>query len=159
MITDDIEDEFRPHSVPYIVTGTFILWVCWLFFNGGSTYKITETGGILPEKVMMNTILSAASSGLFSIFLKNRILGTHTSRNKYDLGAITNGILAGLVAITGGCHNMENWAAILTGVIGGAVYCGSCKLLQKIKVDDPLEATNVHGFGGLTGLFCIGIFD
>ena len=78
MMTEDIEDDFRPHSIPYIVVGTFILWVCWLFFNGGSTYTIVETGGTLPEKVMMNTILAASSGGLWSIYMKNRILGTHS---------------------------------------------------------------------------------
>ena len=79
MFTDEVEDDFRPHSVPYMVTGSFILWVCWLFFNGGSTFKIIKVteDGLYPEKIMMNSILSASTGGLFSIFFKNKILGTY----------------------------------------------------------------------------------
>ena len=118
-----------------------------------------DTGGIFPEKIMMNTTLAAASGGIWSIFMKNRILGTHSRLNRYDLTAISNGILAGLVAITASCHNVESWAALVIGLIGSIFYTLSCKLLHKLKIDDPLEATNVHGFGGIAGLICAGLFD
>ncbi len=159
MITEDIEDDFRPHSIPYVVTGTFILWVCWLFFNGGSTYKIIQNSNIKPEVVMMNTILSAASAGLVSVFFKNRILCSKQANMKYDLGSICNGILIGLVGVTGSCHNVASWAAITIGALSGFVYALSTKLMFRLEIDDPLEASQVHGFGGLTGVIAAGIFD
>jgi len=161
MITEEIEDEFHPHSIPYVVTGTFILWVCWLFFNGGSTFVIIPTSSDSPasEVIMMNTILSASMGGIFSVFLKNRIVGTFEETNRYDLGAICNGILAGLVAITGPCANVEPWAALIIGGFGGLMLALSTKLLRKLHIDDPLEATQVHGFGGLTGVLISGLFD
>ena len=141
MITEEIEDEFRPHSIPYVVTGTFILWVSWLFFNAGSSFTIVDLGDIRPEHVMMNTFLAASTGGLFSVFFKNRITCSHTSTNKYDLGAICNGILCGLVSITGPCHNVTPFSALVIGIIGATVYSFSTKLLYKLKIDDPIEAT------------------
>ncbi len=78
---------------------------------------------------------------------------------KYDLGSICNGILIGLVGITGSCHNVEPWAAIVTGAISGLVYALATKLLYRLEIDDPLEATQVHGFGGLVGVLVSGLFD
>lgn len=54
---------------------------------------------------------------------------------------MTNGILAGLVSVTAGCNLFEPWAAFIVGGLGSLVYIGSTRLMEKIKVDDPLEAT------------------
>jgi len=107
----------------------------------------------------MNTIIAAAAGGITSVALKHRIAGTYEARTRYDVGALCNGILIGLVAITGPCNNVEPWAAAIIGVLAGLLLGLSTRLLIKIKVDDPLEATQVHGFGGLLGLFLTGFFD
>mmetsp|Transcript_28374 Transcript_28374/g.37875 ORF Transcript_28374/g.37875 Transcript_28374/m.37875 type:complete len:127 (+) Transcript_28374:155-535(+) len=108
---------------------------------------------------MMVTILSASSSGIIATFLKPHIMSTYSKRNRFDVTALSNGILAGLVAITGVCDRCDTWAAFTIGLIGGIVYVLACKLSQKVGVDDPVEASQVHGFGGMWGLIAVGIFD
>jgi len=62
---------FTPNSPPFMVAGTFTLFVCWLFFNGGSGYGITNQEGInSPQKIIMNTILSGSSGGISIIFVQ-----------------------------------------------------------------------------------------
>jgi Amt family ammonium transporter len=60
---------------------------------------------------------------------------------RVDFGGLSNGILAGLVAITASNHCVEAWAALVIGSIGGIIYCLGCKLLEKLEIDDPLEVT------------------
>merc|ERR1712061_700320 len=107
----------------------------------------------------MNTIISAATGGLVAAFVKPWFMGLYSSRNRYDVAALSNGILAGLVAITGICDRVDPWAALIIGLIGGLVYAGACKLCDWLNVDDPIEASSVHGFTGMWGLIACGIFD
>ena len=120
---------------------------------------MAQLDGAYPSLVMMNTILGAGSGGFFAFFLKHRIAGSFNDKNKYDVGALCNGTLIGLVSITAGCNNIDPWAAILIGASGAVIYGLASRLLIKLKVDDPLEATHVHGFGGLWGVFVVGLFD
>ena len=70
-----------------------------------------------------------------------------------------NCILGGLVAITAGCTVVEDWAAIIIGFIACFVYVGTSKLLEKMQVDDPVDAFAVHGACGLWGVLAVGIFS
>jgi len=108
---------------------------------------------------MMVTLLSAASGGIVSAFLKPLIMGTYSQSHRYDVNALANGMLAGCVSITGVCDRCEPWSAFLIGVIGSIIYDFSCKLWAKLDVDDPIEASQVHGSCGLWGLIAVGIFD
>eukprot|EP00439_Symbiodinium_sp_Y106_P053457 s1179_g7.t1 len=78
---------------------------------------------------------------------------------KYDVGGLCSGILAGLVSITAGCGNVECGSAVAIGLLGGLVYQGSSMLLQKLKIDDPVDASPVHGFCGIWGALAAGLFD
>jgi len=120
---------------------------------------MAELDGSYPDLIMINTIIAAASGGITSVLLKHRIAGTYEIRTKYDVSALCNGILIGLVAITGPCNNVEPWAALIIGFLAGITYGLSTRLLLRLKVDDPIEASQVHGFGGLLGLFVTGFFD
>merc|ERR1719262_2092197 len=149
------QSEFDPHSQPLIVLGTFILWFGWCGFNPGSTLGMSDNATALKAAhVMMNTTLSAATAGL-TVFTLRYFLGNH----KYDLGALCNGILAGLVSITAGCSNVESGSAFAIGVIGGCIYVGSSTTLQKLKVDDPVDASSVHGSCGIWGCLAAALFD
>lgn len=77
---------------------------------------------------MMCTIISGVTSGLASAFIKPAIMGTYSARNRYDVGALTNGILAGLVSITGVCDRCDIWSAAFVGLIGAIIYSSACKL-------------------------------
>jgi ammonium transporter, Amt family len=150
---------FTPFSFPFIVIGTFILWVSWLFFNGGSTLNMFQMRRQGVAKIIMNTIIAGAAAGIVATATKPHVMNTYTEHNRYDVGALCNGILGGLVAITAGCFNVQPWAAFVIGVIGGAVYVYGCKFLQVVGVDDPVEATAVHGCCGIWGLIAVGFFD
>ena len=110
-------------------------------------------------KIMMVTILSGVSGGLTAAFLKPFVMRTYSKKNRYDVGALSNGILAGLVAVTGVCDHCEPWSSCVIGLIGGIVYTMACKFMEAIGVDDPIEAAQVHGFTGMWGLIAVGIFD
>ena len=72
---------------------------------------------------------------------------------------MTNGILAGLVAITAGCASVEPWAAVIMGLIGSLTYSLSCLVMNKCKIDDPLEAFQVHGATGVMGCILVAFFQ
>lgn len=71
---------------------------------------------------------------------------------------MTNGILAGLVAVTAACDSIETWAAIVIGILGSFVYCLMVRFANWAKIDDPLEAFHVHGACGILGVLCVAIF-
>merc|ERR1711904_178944 len=151
---EDHEEEFIPHSQPLIVLGTFILWFGWCGFNSGSTLGMSDAGtALVAAHVMMNTTLSAATAGMTVFILIFAIT------KKYDAGALCNGILAGLVSVTAPCSNVESGSAVLIGLMGGFVYVGSSMLVKKIKVDDPVDASSVHGSCGIWGCLAAALFD
>lgn len=75
-----------------------------------------------------------------------------------DFSALTNGLLAGCVSITASCGYVEPWAAVVIGILGSVVYSLGCLLLDKLRIDDPLEAFQVHGCSGLWGCLAVAIF-
>eukprot|EP00931_Biecheleriopsis_adriatica_P012127 TRINITY_DN11322_c0_g1_i2.p1 TRINITY_DN11322_c0_g1~~TRINITY_DN11322_c0_g1_i2.p1 ORF type:complete len:573 (-),score=134.54 TRINITY_DN11322_c0_g1_i2:169-1887(-) len=147
-------DEFEAHNLPLVVLGTFALWFGWYGFNPGSTLSMSsmETGA-LAAQVAMNTTLAAATAGITVFLLRYALV------RKYDVGGLCNGILAGLVSITAGCGNMESGSAFATGLLGAFVYQGASMLLVKLHIDDPVDASPVHGACGIWGVIAAGLFD
>jgi Amt family ammonium transporter len=84
---------------------------------------------------------------------------TYSSTARFDLGNLCNGILVGCVAVTGAADRIENWAAIIIGIASSFCYIAGCAFIKLLKIDDPVEATCVHGFGGLCGIISVGLFD
>lgn len=107
----------------------------------------------------MNTILAGSGGAVSVYFFKWWIFEKLSYPKSYAIIDVCSGLLAGLVSVTCPCNNVENWAALVLGALGGIVYILACIFMQKYKIDDPVEATQVHGFCGLWGLFCQGIFD
>lgn len=104
----------------------------------------------------MNTIISPSAAGLVTFALEQKLGGNQNIR--YNFSALTNGILAGLVSITASCDRVHPWAAFVIGIIGAFVYIGACRLMSKLQIDDPLEATQVHGFCGIWGVLALAFF-
>lgn len=151
----DQDAEFVPHSVPFTVLGTFILWLGWYGFNPGSvgrmhTLRQAENTAI----VVINTTLAPCIGGLVAFILRATIFPPRT----FDVPALCNGILAGLVGVTAACGYIEPWEAILIGALSGLFYCMSAWLLVKLKIDDPIEAVSVHLANGLWGSLAAGLF-
>ena len=142
----------------FVVIGTIMLFVSWLFFNGASTASLFVPREQSVSKIMMVTIISGCSSGLLASFLKPHISKRYSKRYRYDVGALCNGLLSGCVSITGVCDNVDPWAALIIGLIGGLIYVLSARIIERIGVDDPIEASSVHGICGLWGCIAVGIF-
>ena len=68
------DTEFEPNSVPFVVVGTVLLWVSWLFFNGGSTASMFAERQQGISKIILNTILSGTCAGLTASIAKPLIM-------------------------------------------------------------------------------------
>ena len=140
-------------NLPLATLGTFILWMGWFGFNGGSTLKLSGIG-VANEvaNVFMNTN-AAASGGLIAALIVARVLF-----GKADLTMALNGALAGLVAITADPASQSAAMSTLIGAIGGVIVVFSIVGLDKLKIDDPVGAISVHGTVGIFGVLAVAIF-
>jgi Amt family ammonium transporter len=139
------------HSLPLAFLGTLILAFGWVGFNGGSTLDGNDP---YVSLVIANTFLAGAA-GCIAVMLI-----TWLKTGKPDPSLTANGLLAGLVAITAPCGSVENWAAIVIGIVGGIiVYAGVMFNENVLKLDDPVGAIAVHGYSGSWGLLAVGIFS
>lgn len=139
-----------PHDLVMGVIGGFILWFGWYGFNPGSTLSAMDFGGI--SRVAANTTLAACTGGLlaeFFVFFRTK---------KWDAGAITNGFLAGLVAITCPCYWVSPAGACWLGAIAGVIVIVAADLLEFVRIDDPIGAWPVHGVCGIWGTLSLGFF-
>ena len=137
------------HSIMMATLGVFILWFCWFGFNPGSSL---EAAGYVGH-IAMTTNLSACAGALVAMFL------TWKKYGKPDISMTLNGILAGLVAITAGCHIVSLYGAIAIGAVGGVLVVYGCEILdQKLHVDDPVGAVGVHCLNGVWGTIAVGLF-
>jgi len=137
------------HNMALATLGVFILWFGWFGFNPGSTY---EAHHLRISIIAVNTNLAAAAGGLMALVI------ARWKTRKWDTGMLINGILAGLVAVTAPCAWIEGWAAIVIGLIAGALMYGNVKFLEARGIDDPVGAVSVHGVCGLWGLLSVGFF-
>lgn len=78
-------NEFKPQNETFIVLGTFILWVSWLFFNGSSTLDMFAKRAGSPAKIIMNTMMGGAAGGIVTVFLRHRLLGTYSYVSRFDV--------------------------------------------------------------------------
>lgn len=141
-------------NLPLATLGTFILWMGWFGFNGGSTLQLSGIN-VANEvaSVFLNTN-AAASGGLIAALLTGYILF-----RKADLTMALNGALAGLVAITAEPADPSPFLATLIGAAGGVIVVLSILTLDKLKLDDPVGAISVHGVVGLWGVFAVLLSD
>lgn len=147
-------EDFCLHSLPLVVLGTFILWFGWYGFNCGSTLSMkTDSDAAKAALVAMNTTTSAAAGGITALFVQFLVT------QKYDLGGLCNGILAGLVSITAPCSNVDIGTAIVIGMLGGYICVMTSLMLKRLHVDDPLDAFPVHGACGAWGVLAAALFD
>ena len=137
------------HNIMMATLGVFILWFCWFGFNPGSSL---EAAGYIGH-IAMTTNLSACAGALVAMFL------TWKKYGKPDVSMTLNGILAGLVAITAGCHIVSLYGAIAIGAVGGILVVYGCEILdQKLHVDDPVGAVGVQCLNGVWGTLAVGLF-
>ncbi|MBJ7538970.1 ammonium transporter [Marinomonas transparens] len=137
-------------NLPLATLGTFILWMGWFGFNGGSVLKLGDIASANSvAMVFLNTNAAAAGGAIGALILARILFG------KADLTMLLNGALAGLVAITAEPSTPSALGATLIGVVGGLIVVVSILTLDKLKIDDPVGAISVHGVVGLWGLLAV----
>jgi ammonium transporter, Amt family len=137
-------------NLPLATLGTFILWMGWFGFNGGSVLKLGDIASANSvAMVFLNTNAAAAGGAMAALIVARLLFG------KADLTMLLNGALAGLVAITAEPSTPTAIEATLFGAAGGVLVVLSIVALDKMRIDDPVGAISVHGTCGLLGLLLV----
>ncbi len=137
-------------NLPLATLGTFILWMGWFGFNGGSVLKLGDVASANSVAVVfLNTNASAAAGAVSALVVARLMFG------KADLTMALNGALAGLVAITAEPSTPTPAMASLFGAIAGLIVVYSIVALEKFRLDDPVGAISVHGVVGIFGLMIV----
>ena len=139
-------------NLPLATLGTFILWLGWFGFNGGSVLATATVENANAVAVVFMNPNAAAAGGLVAALLTARLMC-----GKADLTMALNGTLAGLVAITAEPSTPTALQAPIFGALGGVLVVLSIVTLDKLKIDDPVGAISVHGTVGLLGLLLVPI--
>ena len=142
------KEPMRPHSLPLVLLGSGLLWFGWFGFNAGSALGANATAAL----ALINTQV-ATGAALIGWLLFEKFRDGHAT----SLGA-ASGAVAGLVAITPACAFVAPWAAVVIGLIAGALCSSAVGLKYKFNFDDSLDVVGVHLVGGLWGCLSIGFF-
>ncbi|MBP6190315.1 MAG: ammonium transporter [Acinetobacter sp.] len=136
------------HNLPLVALGGFILWFAWFGFNAGSTVAANVSIG----RIALNTHLAACAAAATYMILA--LIQSKAVLMRYTI----NASLAGLVAITAGCATMSPLYAVITGAFAGVLITFVPLLLEKMQLDDVVDAVAVHGVCGAWGTIAAGIF-
>ncbi|SHF28383.1 ammonium transporter (TC 1.A.11) [Modicisalibacter ilicicola DSM 19980] len=137
-------------NMPLATLGTFILWMGWFGFNGGSELKVSDVvSANNMAQVLLNTNAAAAGGVIGALVLSKLWF------RKADLTMALNGAIAGLVSITADPLSPSGLGATIIGAIGGLIVLVSIVSLDKLKVDDPVGAISAHGTVGIWGVMVV----
>ncbi|MEI4197473.1 ammonium transporter [Roseovarius sp. E0-M6] len=132
--------------------GTFILWLGWFGFNGGSQLYMDTAGNVADiSRIFVNTNAAASAGAVAALLL------TQALYRKPDLTMILNGALAGLVSITAEPLTPSITEATLIGAVGGVIVVFTVPLLDKLRIDDVVGAIPVHLFAGIWGTLAVAL--
>lgn len=138
----------QTHNIPMSALGVLILWCGWYGFNGGSTFALN---GLVPQ-IMLNTTIAGAG-GLLGAMVLGWIV-----KGQPDVRDLANGALAGLVAVTAGCHAVDTSGAWWVGAIGGLFATLCARVLERLEIDDAVGAIPVHAAAGIWGTIAVAVF-
>lgn len=137
------------HNLLVGALGVFILWFGWYGFNGAAASDTLQLSQIFATTTIAPAV--ATCTAMIYTWIRN---------GKPDVSMSLNGSLAGLVAITAGCANVDAVGAFIIGAIAGVLCSMSVYFVEdKLKVDDPVGAVSVHGVCGIFGTVAVGFFD
>lgn len=162
------------HSTVLSTLGFFILWFGFYAFNGGSGLGVAGND-YDPEamgRAVVSTTLSAIAAALSALmyvrmgFKRTTIKLGEDRQFKFftifggywSLLALINGGITGMVSICAGANAVQPWGAICIGAVAGVLYCVAGALVERVRIDDPLNAIAVHLFGGFWGVIAVAIF-
>lgn len=137
------------HNMTSATLGTFILWLGWFGFNGGSTMAANPEA--ISHVVVVTNLAGAMGATSATMYTWLRV-------GKPDLGLTCNGCLAGLVAVTAPCAFVSGASAVIIGAIAGVVVVEGVLLFDRLRIDDPVGALSVHLVCGVFGTLALGLF-
>lgn len=141
-------------NLPMATLGTFILWLGWFGFNGGSQLALGTVADVTAVgKVILNTNMAACAGAVAALIM------TQLMYKKIDLSMVLNGALSGLVAITAGPDYPSIGITVLIGAIAGVIVVFAVPLFDRMRIDDPVGALSVHLVNGIWGTLAVGIFN
>ncbi len=140
--------KFIGSNLPLAVLGVILLWLGWFGFNGGSLLKIN----FKVAQIIINTILAGSAGALILVTFSGLVY------KRVEAHSLLDGSLAGLVAITAGCHAIEPGFAIIVGMVGGLIAMLTAELLEYLHIDDSVNAVPVHLGAGIWGTIAVAIF-
>ncbi len=146
--SNQYNDKIKRSNIPLSVLGVLLLWLGWFGFNGGSTFSVKSNIAL----IIANTVLAGASGGLLALAVN------WLSKKRPEVTSIMNGSLAGLVAITASCYAVTTTTSVIIGAIGGFVMLSFSRILEKLRIDDAVDAVPVHLGGGIWGTLAVAIF-
>ncbi|HEX6869485.1 MAG TPA: ammonium transporter, partial [Micromonosporaceae bacterium] len=142
------KEPFKPHNVPLVALGAGLLWFGWFGFNAGSELTADGVTGL----AFINTQVATAAA------LMGWIVVEWIKTGKPTLVGASSGAVAGLVAITPACAYLAPWAAVLLGLVTGAVCALAVSLKYRLRFDDSLDVVGIHFVGGWIGSLWLGLF-
>lgn len=119
----------------------------------------SEQTSNVASLAVINTTLGACAGAVSAMFFSSWFDWREQGHVTYDVCAVMNGCLTGLVSITAGCATVETWAAFLIGIFAGLFYCLASRLLIRLRIDDAVDAIPVHMVGGAWGLISTGLLS
>ncbi len=140
-------------NLPLATLGTFILWLGWFGFNGGSQLALGSAADATWMGIVFTNTNLAAAGGVVAAMLMTQIM-----YKKVDLTMALNGAIAGLVSITAGPDLTNHFMSIVVGAIGGVLVVIAIPMLDKLKIDDVVGAISAHLVAGIWGTLAVGIF-
>jgi len=146
------DSKMAPHNLVLSAAGALFLITGWFGFNGGSVLQASDGNASKAGRACAMTAIGTALGGLFSFYY------TYHKYGFINLEKLMNGMLAGAVSVTAGARVFYPFEAIVTGLIGGFIYSVCSELLVRFKIDDPLDASPIHGACGVWGLLAVGLF-
>ena len=157
----NLDDHFEPASGTFVAAGSMMLFCNWLMFNGGSSFSITKnstTSG--PEKVIITTIISGSTACLSTIILRPLMMTVNKQdeTNRFDLSAAAGALLSGCVSITASCAYVSLMSSAAIGLFGCFLFIAARIVFERLHIDDPLEASQIHGVCGFWGVIAVGLF-
>ncbi|KIM10989.1 MAG: ammonium transporter [Sulfuricurvum sp. PC08-66] len=140
-------------NLPLATLGTFILWMGWFGFNGGSQLAMGTLSDINAVGLVIADTNMAAAAGAITAAILTQII-----YKKVDLTMVLNGALGGLVAVTAG-PDLGMMVSFIDGVVAAILIVIAVPMFDKLKLDDPVGALSVHLVNGIWGTLAVGIFN
>jgi len=137
-------------NLPLTTLGTFILWLGWFGFNGGSQLAAGTAEDIIAVATIFVNTNAAAAAGVVAA-----MIASHFLYKKVDLTLALNGAIGGLVSITAEPLAPVIWQAVFIGAVGGVLVCLTVPLLDKLKIDDVVGAIPAHLVCGIWGTLIV----